>query len=92
MTVVVKDLPGTLEKIHEQFGFMTAKDRGSILQHLPDFQGKVLIRCSKGERVVCTLRDLPRECDRLIRDGESIRDVSVPKENAEWVAIGYVPL
>jgi len=83
-------LQDILQKIREQYGFLTMEDRDNMLKVMSRFDGQVLVRCGAG-RFLCGLRELPEQIAKVEADGDYVRDVSIPAapKPVDWLSIGY---
>jgi hypothetical protein len=76
----------------EQYGFITDQDAEVIRAHVPSPTMKVLVRCGRS-RFLCPLNKLEERMAQVERDGDYVRDVSIPHSPlpTDWITLGYQP-
>lgn len=86
-------LTDVFKRINTQFGFVTSDDVAEIRRDLPNPALKVLVRCGS-QRFVCPLNELEHRMATVEREGDYVRDVSIPAtpEPTDWFKLGYRPL
>jgi hypothetical protein len=84
LTDVLKRIAG------EQMGFITSADVVEIRKDLPNPDLTVLVRCGTN-RFLCPLNELEHRMASVERDGDYVRDVSIPANPKphDWIAVGY---
>ena len=84
-------LTDTLKRIAgEQMGFITSDDVVEIRKDVPNPGMQVLVRCGTN-RFLCPLSELEHRMASVERDGDYVRDVSIPAnpKPRDWIALGY---
>ena len=80
-----------VNRISQEYGFVSMADIAAVLGAYPSFTGSVLVRCGAA-RFACSLQALPEQIERVESVGDYIWDISVPAQpfdNSAWTAIGY---
>ena len=80
-----------LRTIQEQHGFLTSDDTRFLLGEHQDATRllPVLVRCG-GTRFTCGLQYLKGLMEMVEKNGDYVRDVSIPANSREWTHFGYI--